>query len=250
MKAKGFILRLDDACGTMDKVKWDRLTDLLDSYHIIPILGIIPDCKDPELSGEEYPDFWKWCRRRQDKGWIIAQHGYNHKIHRQDPSANFQKAIEKRTEFAGVPVKQQKRMIEDGLRIMQRHSITPVCFFAPCHTYDTNTISVLKKVGGFLFISDGYDFRPYCKEGMLFLPAPFDSFHPLWGLQTFILHPNNMTEADFRKCEDFLSKNRSHFLSKVKIEKLLGVQWGKQSKIGYFFENTLYIARRIRNFCQ
>ena len=54
-----FILRLDDACPTMNKSKWDRMEKLLDKYSIKPIVGIIPDNKDPEFCYGIDPYFWE-----------------------------------------------------------------------------------------------------------------------------------------------------------------------------------------------
>lgn len=48
-----YILRLDDASEYRDLGKWRRMTELLRKYNIKPIFGVIPDCKDPELT--KYP---------------------------------------------------------------------------------------------------------------------------------------------------------------------------------------------------
>lgn len=246
---KGFILRLDDACKTMDWNRWDRITNVLDQYEISPILGIIPDCQDPELriNNTDEDDFWKWCCLMQNKGWIIAQHGYQHKLHQQNPKKNFQKAVETWTEFSGVSIEKQEKMVREGRNIMLRHGIIPTCFFAPCHTFDLNTIKVLQNVGGYDFVSDGYSFQPYIKEGMVFIPAPFDSFHVFWGLQTFVLHPNNMCETEFDKCEIFLKAHKKEFLTSVQINQIGSGKWGSQGIVGHVIERLLYSLRVFRN---
>lgn len=40
-----YIMRLDDASEYMDVPKWKRMEDLLDAYHIKPLVGIFPTIK-------------------------------------------------------------------------------------------------------------------------------------------------------------------------------------------------------------
>ena len=45
-----FILRLDDICPTMDWNKFARLEAMLNLYgHIKPVMGVIPQNRDPKL---------------------------------------------------------------------------------------------------------------------------------------------------------------------------------------------------------
>ena len=46
-----YIMRLDDASEYMDVEKWQRMEDLLDKYHIKPIVGVIPNNQDPDMVG-------------------------------------------------------------------------------------------------------------------------------------------------------------------------------------------------------
>jgi hypothetical protein len=48
MSAK-YILRLDDACHTMDVAKWDRIENLCDKFLIRPIIIVIPNNQDKKL---------------------------------------------------------------------------------------------------------------------------------------------------------------------------------------------------------
>ena len=41
-----YLIRLDDACPTMDVVKWDKIEKMLDKYHIKPMVGIVPANND------------------------------------------------------------------------------------------------------------------------------------------------------------------------------------------------------------
>ena len=76
---KILLIRLDDACPRRDIAKWDRMESLLDKYNVKPLVGIIPDCKDPAL--EKYPlDEKFWAERIlqwKEKGWSFAMHGYD-----------------------------------------------------------------------------------------------------------------------------------------------------------------------------
>lgn len=58
-----YLIRLDDACPTMDAKKWQRIEDLLDAYGVRPMVGIIPYNEDPETSPDPYDErFWDKAR--------------------------------------------------------------------------------------------------------------------------------------------------------------------------------------------
>ena len=44
---KKYLIRLDDACPTMDWGKWRRMERILDKYKVKPMVGIIPENNDP-----------------------------------------------------------------------------------------------------------------------------------------------------------------------------------------------------------
>lgn len=80
-----YLIRLDDACPTMNKVKWQRMEELLDEYSIKPMIGVIPHNRDITLQiDKEDLMFWNKVIQWKDKGYTIAMHGYNHvyKTHR------------------------------------------------------------------------------------------------------------------------------------------------------------------------
>ena len=76
-----YILRLDDASDYMDVEKWQRIEDLLDQYGIKPLVGVIPENKDPSLTEtyEQDPEFWnktaRWKAKRLGTGtsWLLSQ---------------------------------------------------------------------------------------------------------------------------------------------------------------------------------
>ena len=45
----GFLIRLDDIAENMDWDMMERASNLFEKFHVKPILGIVPNNKDPEL---------------------------------------------------------------------------------------------------------------------------------------------------------------------------------------------------------
>ena len=207
-----YIIRLDDACPYMDELKWNKIEKILDKYSIKPIVGIIPDCNDKEFL--KYPKIEenkkKYALSWQEKKWIIAQHGLKH-----DLNENI------RTEYTGKSLSDQIINLVDGNKILRSNNIKPVCFFAPAHTFDDNTVLACAKLNYFSFISDGVAIYPYKYKGIMFLPNIFDSPHKIlpFGIYTFVFHPNMMKENDFVKLEEFIKNNLDKF--DIDIDKIL-----------------------------
>lgn len=199
-----FLIRLDDACPNMNEKKWIKIEQLLDKFNIKPIVGIIPDCKDEEfIPNGTINDFWeKYAIKWQNKDWIIAQHGLNHKL-----------SDTVRTEFNGKSYDEQRKILEDGYTILKSNGITPKCFFAPAHRFDDITIKACADLKYFEFISDGYAYFPYTYKNMLFFPSVFDTPHIISknGIFTFVCHPNNMEDSGFEYLEKFISEHRDNF---------------------------------------
>lgn len=74
-----YLIRLDDACPTMYKVKWQRMEDILDSNDVKPMVGVIPHNEDAKQVIDPVDTFfWDKVRVWREKGWTVAMHGYNH----------------------------------------------------------------------------------------------------------------------------------------------------------------------------
>lgn len=162
------LIRFDDICPTMDFVQFRRATDLLDKYNIKPLIGVIPNCADPDLQiNNERGDFWDFLSSLQDKGYTIAMHGYEHIF-----CSPFRGIVTNRigSEFAGLPLQQQKDKIKQGKSILQQHGFETDIFFAPAHSYDRNTIKALSACG-FKYMSDGKSRRAYVLDGIKMLPC-------------------------------------------------------------------------------
>ena len=100
-----------------------------------------------------------------------------------------------------------------GNRILKKHNIHPICFFAPAHTFDDNTIKACADLQYFKFISDGVAIYPYKYNNMFFMPNIFDTPHKIlpFGVYTFVLHPNNMVESDYIYLEKFIIRHINNF---------------------------------------
>ena len=205
-----YYIRLDDACEKRDIKLWDRMEELLDSYSVKPLVGIIPQCEDSDM--EKYSidiEFWKrvesWC----SKDWVIALHGYTHVFETEDAGIN---PVNNRSEFAGVPLERQKEKIRRGVELLRSHNIDPKVFFAPAHTFDMNTIEALKAESNIRIISDTVANRPYKRWGFTFIPQQSGHVRKLpFNTVTFCYHPNTMKEKDFEVLETFIRDNKESF---------------------------------------
>lgn len=194
-----YLVRLDDACPTMDKKKWNKIEQILDKYEIKPMIGIIPNNKDTSLEIDEVDDFfWDKALGWQEKMWTIALHGYDHVYVTKESGIN---PVQQRSEFAGVSLKQQEDKISKGLKIFQKAKLEAKCFFAPSHTFDLNTIAALKNKSNIRIISDTIAFKPYIKDDFIYHPQQFGRFRNINipGNWTFCFHPNTMEEESFSK---------------------------------------------------
>ena len=65
-----YILRLDDACPTMDVAKWDRIEKICDKFLIRPIIAVVPNNKDKKLiknNNLAYLDIGEGLKEELDK---------------------------------------------------------------------------------------------------------------------------------------------------------------------------------------
>ncbi len=227
-----YLIRLDDACPTMDAKKWSRMEAILDQYGIQPMVGIIPHNEDPEQKIDlENANFWENVKEWEKKGWSLAMHGYNH-CYSSDGGLNGLNPVWSRSEFAGMTLEAQREKIRSGVAIMRKNGINPKFFFAPSHTFDENTLIALKEESDIRTISDTIARKPYLERDFVFIPQ--QSGHPvrlpLGGYLTICYHPNTMTDQDFEHLDNFLKNNlplclsfNQLLLSKVKGKGLVDI---------------------------
>lgn len=238
-----YLLRLDDASEYMDNEKWDTIEILLDKYNIKPIVGVIPKNEDEVLVNryEENKEFWNSVRRWQGKGWDIALHGFNHVYSTNSGGIN---PVNLRSEFAGIPLKEQKIKILWALNIFEENGLNPLIFLAPSHTFDENTLKALEEESNIRIVSDTIANDVYKAGEFYFIPQ--QSGHARWlpcKITTFCYHPNDMTEDGFRKLEDFIKRKRSRFGS----FKELSLKDRRLSIYDLFLRSIYFFLRRIRS---
>ena len=114
--------------------------EVMGTYNIRPLLGVVPDCEDKTIAvSAERDSFWTDMRRFQEEGCCIALHGYDH-IYRTEEGGIF--PLNSYSEFAGVPYEIQRQKIEKGLDIFREHGLKSDIFMAPGHSFDQNTVNI------------------------------------------------------------------------------------------------------------
>ncbi len=207
-----YIIRLDDAATRMNHFKWKKIEELLKKYGIHPLIGIIPDVQDEELTVyDEDIDFWEKARRWQQSGFAhLALHGYQHVYQTECSGIN---PVNNRSEFAGVPLNKQKEMLRSGYAKLKAEGIDVDTFFAPSHTFDENTILALKEVTPIHIISDTVANDVYVKDDITYVPQQSGKCRVLpFKVTTFCCHPNEMVTADFIRLEKFLDAHAREFV--------------------------------------
>lgn len=240
-----YLIRLDDACPTMDASKWGRMENLLDNYGVKPMVGVIPYNEDPQqFIDSEDNGFWNKVHKWGEKGWSIALHGYNH-CYSSDGGMKGINPMWSRSEFAGLSLEEQREKIREGVAIMKDAGVEPKYFFAPSHTFDYNTLAALKEESAIRIISDTIGRYPYKKDGFLFIPqiAGHCVKMPVNGIYTFCFHPNTMSDVAFDNLEQFLNKYRDWFIS---FQNLQIEQYGKKSIVDRLISWSFFTYRKIK----
>lgn len=243
--ANKYLIRLDEACSTMDGANWQRMFDILDRYGVRPMVGIIPHNEDPKQEIDA-PDeeFWDKAKHWQQKGYAIALHGYNH-CYISNKGMEGLNPLWSRSEFAGVPFEVQKQKIRDGFKILSEQGVTPNYFFAPSHTFDNNTLRALKECTDIRIISDTIATKPYQKDDFIFLPqlGGHCTEMKISGVWTFCLHPSAMNDANFDVTESFLKNHKHEFIGfdELDLSNLKSKNW-----LGRLLSWAYFTQRKIR----
>ena len=207
------LIRFDDIAENMNWQYMDRCELLFDKFNLKPLLGVIPENKDPEFL--KYPknsDFWSRVKSWERKGWEISMHGYTH-IYQQETKKKDIFNYGGRSEFYGLEYQSQLSKIELGLKKFKEKNISVKSFFAPNHTYDLNTLKALKK-NGLTNIVDGYGLLPYKEFDINFIPQLFYKEIMLpFGIQSTQVHLNYMNEEKFDKFVYFIEKNIKNIIT-------------------------------------
>ncbi len=205
-------VRLDDITATMNWKNFRRMEELLDEYHIAPLLGIVPDNRDEKLMTDPpHPRYADKIREWQEKGWTLAMHGMYHRYTTRNGGMF---PLNSYGEFGGVAIEKQEEMILAGKKRLKEMGITTEVFMAPAHSYDGATLKALQK-GGFRYITDGFGKDPYRYKGMIFLPIAFMRERDIQkknGYTTLVFHTNTMKEADFTRAGEIFREYEADFI--------------------------------------
>lgn len=206
MSAATYVFRLDDIHPRMNWLVLERYLRVFEAHGVIPLLGVIPDCQDPELN--QFPErvtFWEELRQLVHDGRVeICQHGYQH-LYTSSHIRLSDRLIGrmKQTEFCGKSLQEQIIMLSAGYNILQKNGLSTNIFMAPSHTFDRNTLKALLHTG-FTCLTDGIALYPYRYGGLLFVPqqqwAPEVAQQ---GVITICLHPGNNDDAMLESINQF-----------------------------------------------
>lgn len=196
-----YIVRLDDACPSMKRETWDMLEETLDRLEIRPIVGVIPDNKDAAMYCSALdPEFWDRVRRWKKKGWSIALHGLHHTHHTIPTDCHALIPIHKKSEFVGLSLENQRKILQESWRIFCENEVKPSLFMAPSHTFDENTLLSLQAETDIRIVTDGYALFPFRDNGFVWIPQQLWRFRWMpFGIWTVCLHPNNMSSASLAR---------------------------------------------------
>jgi predicted deacetylase len=244
-KYTGLLIRMDDMAEHMNWKFMDKCELLFDKFNIKPLLGVIPENKDPEFAKySRNSDFWNRINNWKEKGWEISMHGYSH-LYEQQTMKNDIFNYGGGSEFYGLNYKEQLTKIKLGTDKFKEKNISIRSFFAPNHTYDLNTLKALKECG-IKIVIDGYGLFPYHKFGLLFIPQLFYKEVLLpFGIQSTQIHINYWDNEYLQNFENFISKNHNKIVDLNYILNLDESNFLKDS-INYSVEKTLKVIRSFR----
>lgn len=242
---KYYLIRLDDACPTMDARKWKRIENILDAYGVKPMVGVIPANNDTNQFFDAVDtNFWEKVKNWEKKDWKIALHGYDH-CFISDGGLRGLNPFWARSEFAGVSLAVQKEKIRKGVAIFRDNNIDPKYFFAPAHTFDDVTLQALKEESNIRIISDTIANKPYKKDDFVFIPQLGGSCKDmkLPGVWTFCLHPSTMTEDNFVATEHFIKK---HFDEILRFDDLNLINLKSKNLMSRFLSWVYFTRRKLK----
>lgn len=210
--AARYIFRMDDICPSMKWINFNRIMEIFSRYHVVPLLGVVPENIDPFLNVDEAkPEFWQLMRDMvKDQRVEIAQHGtYHNYVSNGKGLLAEEFGFPPRSEFVGLNYEDQFDKLRKGRTILTGHGIETSVFMAPSHSYDEITLRALHALK-FEAVTDGVARFPYREHGLIFVPQ----IH--WapeivngGISTICLHSNEMNEKQIIRISEFLEGNHT-----------------------------------------
>jgi predicted deacetylase len=197
-----FLVRFDDMCPTINWDVWQKLETIMIEEDVRPILSVIPDNQDQTLhEGEPNEHFWERVRSWQARGWTIGLHGYQHRYVTKESGII---GLNNYSEFAGLPLGEQRTKLQKGLEIFERVGVRADVWVAPAHSFDANTVEALASLG-VRTISDGMSLYPHRdSQGVFWVPQQLWRFRTApFGVWTVCIHPKDELYTNFehfRRC--------------------------------------------------
>ena len=241
----GFVLRFDDLCPTANWSIWNRVEEVLDEFGVRPIVSVIPDNRDKALVvSQPGENFWGRVRSWQARKWTLGLHGYQHCYLTKKPGLYGRSAI---SEFAGLPYEVQEIKLRNAVRIFHEHQVRPEVWVAPAHSFDSNTIDILLRLG-VRVINDGYALYPYQDErGMVWIPQQVGRFRNLpIGIWTICFHFNLWSEEQLKTFRADLQRFRPQILSVEDVLQICKRQSWVHAGASRLLDAGLRIGRPIR----
>lgn len=208
-----YLIRLDDACHTMARSRWQLVEQVLDAHGVRPIVAVIPESRDPKLSFDSAdPEFWERVRSWARKGWTVAMHGHTHLMHavQKAPVLPFYR----RSEFAGLTLEEQSVKIRASWQRFLANGVEPRVWVAPAHSFDLLTLQALRRETTIRVVSDGIAWNSYLEHDFNWIPQQLWSLveRPS-GLWTVCLHPNKMDDGAVTALDQALGRFKGRVTS-------------------------------------
>ncbi len=197
---------MDDIAPGMNWERFQQFVALFDDHGVKPLLGVVPDNRDPKLDVQQHrADFWVAMRVLRDRGWSFAQHGYQHVYANRNAGLL---GVSHNSEFAGLPFAEQCDKIARGRAILEQQSLASDVWMAPSHSFDGETLRALRETG-FRVVTDGYAPFPYDRDGMRFVPCQMAFPRPVpVAAITVCIHANSTSDAQLARFARFLCEHR------------------------------------------
>jgi len=214
-----YLVRFDDICPGMRWDVWRKIETIMNDAGVRPMIAVVPSNQDDNLNVDSPPEpedkFWAQVRDWQKQGWTIGLHGYQHRYVTREAGLI---GINDRSEFAGLSADEQREKLTRAVEIFRERNVKPDVWIAPAHSFDQNTVLILKSLGVDA-ISDGFFLSEHRDQNdVLWVPQQVWGFrYRPFGTWTVCYHSNSWTDRDLARFAQDLRDYRSQITSFAEI---------------------------------